>query len=137
MSNVTPEFKILNHVIDFMESKGLTHKTVWVSIDEELVEKVNAENKSAYTLDELKRAADKCLANEWLERVEISGGYGSLRITQKGLGAARSRRKIEALRESRSIFKKTSDYIEDHKGLIMVLGFLVALAALALKLFED
>lgn len=45
-----PEFKILNHVINFMESKGLTHKTIWVSIDEDLVAKVNTINKTSYKL---------------------------------------------------------------------------------------
>jgi len=132
-----PEFKILNHVIDLMESKGLTHKTVRVSIDEELVEIVNSGNGSALTLDQLKKAADKCLANEWLECVELGGGYRHLRITQKGLGAARSRRRADEIKASRSSLKVVSDYIEEHKGVFLVLGFFVALATLAVKLFEE
>jgi hypothetical protein len=37
----------------------------------------------------------------------------------------------------KSILKKVSDYIEDHKGISAFLGFLIALGMLLLKLFED
>lgn len=132
-----PEFKILNHVIDYMEATGSTYKLVTLSVDQELVDQINEQNKTSYTLTELEKATDKCLAHEWLEHATMGGGkYGSLRITPKGVGAARSKRKSEEQKASRGPLKKASDYVEDHKGLFVVLGFLLALATLSLKIFE-
>ena len=131
-----PAFKILNHVIDYMESTGSTYKLVTLSIDQELVGQINKENKTSYTLAELEKATDKCLAHEWLEHATIgSGKYDSLRITPKGVGAAISKRKSEEHKSSRSLIKKASDYVEDHKGLFVVLGFLLALATFSLNVF--
>jgi len=130
-----PEFKILNNIIDYMESTGSTSELVRISIDKEQLDDINNANKTNYTLEELRKAADKCLAHEWLEHAEMGGGkYGGLRITPKGVGAARSKRRAEELKASRGFLKKVSDYIEDHKGLFIVLGFLLALATFALKL---
>jgi len=131
-----PEFKILKNVLDYMESKGLTYKSVVVTINEELVEEINTVNRSSHTLEELQNAADKCFAHEWLKR---RGGdkYTQLYITPKGIGAARSKQRSEELKKSRSFLKKTSDYIEERKGLFIVLGFLLTLATFALKIFGD
>lgn len=132
-----PEFKILIHVIDYMESTGSTYKLVTLSVDQELVDQINEQNKTSYTLTELERATDKCLAHEWLEYATKGGGkYGSLRITPKGVGAARSKIKYEEQKASRGPLKKASDYVEDHKGLFVILGFLLALVTLSLKIFD-
>lgn len=119
-----------------MESKGMTYKQVEVTINEDLVEKINTVNKSSHTLEELQNAADKCFAHEWLKRRGMGGGkYIHLQITPKGVGAARSKQRSDELRKSRSFLKKVSDYIEDRKGLFIVLGFLLTLATFALKIF--
>lgn len=133
-----PEFKILNNILDCMESNGTTYKMVEITINEALVEEINSDSKISYTLEELKMAADKCLAHEWLKHSYLgSGKYEHLKITPKGVGAARSKQKSEELKSSRSFLKKASDYIEDHKGLFIVLGFFLALATFALKIFGD
>jgi hypothetical protein len=133
-----PEFSILNNILDDMESNGTTYKLVEITINEELVEEINKESKGSHTLEELKKAADKCLAHEWLKRRGLGGDkYAHLQITPKSVGAARSKQKSEELKSSRSFLKKVSDYIEDHKGLIIVLGFLLALATFALKILGD
>jgi hypothetical protein len=91
-----PEFKLLDNVIDYMESTGSTYKLVTLGVDEKLLNEINSQNNTTYTLNELKKAADKCLAHEWLTHAAMGGGkYGNLRITPKGVGAARSRRKGE------------------------------------------
>jgi len=133
-----PEFKILNNILDYMESHGTTYKLIEISINEELVEDINAENKSSYTLEELQKATDKCLAHEWLKHSYLgSDKYAHLKITPKGVGAARSKQKSDELKASRSFLKKSSDYIEDHKGLFIVLGFFLGLATFSLKIFGD
>ncbi len=133
-----PEFKILNHVLEYMEEKGETYKTVSVTIDEELVQEINKSHRSTYTLSDLQSAADKCLANEWLERVMLSSSeYADLGVTPKGLGVAKSRRKSEEEKASRSFLKKASDGIEDHKGLLVFIGSLITIATFVLKFFGD
>ncbi|WP_166368488.1 hypothetical protein [Psychromonas sp. SA13A] len=129
-----PEFKLLDNVIDYMESTGSTYKLVTLGVDEKLLNEINSQNNTTYTLNELEKAADKCLAHEWLTHATMGGGkYGSLRITPKGVGAARSRRKAEELKASRTWLKKSSDYIEDHKGILIFFGAVIALATFILK----
>ena len=130
-----PEFKILNNIIDYMESTGTTYKLVSLSIDQEFVEEINKGNASNYTLQE--KATDKCLAYEWLTHTCSGSKYEYLGITPKGVGAARSKRKAEEIKSSRSLLKRISDYIEDHKGLFVVLGFIVTVGTLALKIFGE
>jgi len=133
-----PEFKILNYIVDSMESTGSTYKTVTLSIDQKFVDEINSADRTVFTLSEFEKAADKCLAHEWLVHTFISGGkYTSLSITPKGVGAARSKRKAEELKASRSVLKKISDYIDDHKGLFVALGFLLALATLSFNIFGN
>jgi hypothetical protein len=130
-----PEFKLLNNIIDYMESTGSTYKLVSLAINEELVGEINNGNDTKYSLSELEKAADKCLAHEWLTHVNMgSGKYDSLQITPKGVGAARSKRKSDELKASRSWLKKLSDIIEDHKGLLIFLAAALALATFVLKL---
>lgn len=56
------EYKILNHVIDYMDSTGSTSRLVTLPIDQKLVEEISSDNKSNYSLEELEKATDKCLA---------------------------------------------------------------------------
>jgi len=130
-----PEYALLNNVIDYMEEHGRTYKSVNLDINEQLVQEINAANKSTFTLEQLKKAADKCLAHEWLNHTYLgSGNYKGLGITPKGIGIARSKKRSDELKANRTFLKKTSDYIEEHKGLFLVLGFLLTLATLGLKL---
>ena len=118
-----------------MESTGSTYKLVSLAINEELVGEINNDCNTNYSLGELEKAADKCLAHEWLTHATMGRGkYGSLRITPKGVGAARSKRKSDELKTSRSWLKKLSDIIEDHKGLLIFLAAILALATFILKL---
>lgn len=130
-----PEFKILENIIAFMESTGSTYKTVTFAVDQEMANEINSRHGTKYSVEELEKAADKCIAREWIERQTIHGGYMNLGITLKGVGAAISRAKSEELKVSRSTLKKVSDYIEDHKGLFVALGFIVALATFISKFF--
>lgn len=120
-----------------MESTGTTYKLIRLSIDEKFVEEINKDNKTNYTLQDIEKATDKCLAYEWLTHTSCGNKYGDLGITPKGVGAARSKRKAEEIKSSRSLIKRISDYIEDHKGLFVVLGFIVAVGTFALKIFGE
>jgi len=132
-----PEFIILNNIIDDMESSGSTYKSVRLSIDQNFVEKINKDNNTSYTLQEIEKGTDKCLAYEWVIHASAGSKYQDLQITPKGVGAARSKRKAEEIKSSRSILKKVSDYIEDHKGLFVVLGSILTVGTFALKVLGE
>lgn len=128
---------ILGNVVDCMESNGATKETVSLDINETLVNEIYSFTGNQYSLGELQKAADMCLAHEWIKRTTISEKYHHLAITEKGLGVIRSKRKQEQVWKSRKPLKKISDYIEDHKGLFLLLGFAVTLASLILKIYMD
>ncbi len=86
-----PEYALLNNVIDYMEKHGKTYKCVNLNINEKLLTQVNQTNKKDFTLEELKKAADKCLAHGWLINDFLGNAdYQGLQITPKGIGVARS-----------------------------------------------
>lgn len=128
-----PEFKILANIIDFMEVNGATAKVVTFEVDQKLADEINLKHGTNYSIADLEKAVDKCVANEWVAHRGLGEKYKYLGITTKGVGAARSRARAEEIKASRTWLKKVSDYIEDHKGLFIFFGFLVALATFASK----
>lgn len=130
-----PEFKILASIIDFMEANGVTAKEVTFSADQQLADEINSKYGTCYSVGDVEKLVDKCIANEWVTHQALGEKYKHLGITTKGIGAARSRARTEEIKASRTVLKKASDYIEDHKGLFLVLSFLVALATLSSKFF--
>lgn len=130
------EFDLLEVFTTEMEREGVNHKSVRLDIDAALAEQMTKARSTSVAVEDLQRLADKCLANAWLEHAVIGAGkYGHLVLTSTGVGVIRSRqRKKEAL-NARTNLKKISDYIEDHKGLFVALGALIALAGLLTKLF--
>lgn len=130
-----PEFKILANIIGFMEANGVTAKVVTFEVDQKLADEINSAHGTDYSVSDLEKAVDKCVANEWIAHRSLGEKYKYLGITPKGVGAARSKARSEEIKASRTRLKKVSDYIEDHKGLFVVLGFLVALATFASKFF--
>lgn len=130
-----PEHALLNDIIDCMEENGHTYNTVHLTINDKFVEEINEKFKTKYTIDELRKAADKCVAHEWLKRTFYGDDdYQDLQITPKGLGVAISKRKSDDIKRNRPMLKKASDSIEDHKGLIIFLGVLIPFAALLIKI---
>ncbi|MBV5326988.1 MAG: hypothetical protein JZU65_05025 [Chlorobium sp.] len=130
------EFDFLAIFVDEMESEGLGRKLIRLSVDDAFAGPLSAKLGLSTSLEPLQKLADRCLANEWLEHTVLGcGQYGFLAITATGLGVVRSRQKSEEVKRSRSNLKKVSDAIEDHKGLFIALGALLALVTVALKLF--
>jgi len=129
-----PEFKILSHIVEYMESTGTTYKLVQITVDQEFTDEINSNYQTKFTLSDIEKATDKCLAHEWLKHTAMGGTkYSFIGITPKGVGAARSKQKAQELKTSRTWLKKTSDYIEDHKGILIFFGSAIALATFILK----
>ncbi len=135
MNKNTSAEDILMVFVEEMESRGESRKLIRLNIDESMVERINARRGSKINLDQLHKYADICLANEWLEHTVMGEKYGGLSITTTGLGVVRSRQRKAELLNNRSPLKKFSDYIEDHKGLFILLGAAIAIAGLLIKLF--
>ncbi|WP_152427792.1 hypothetical protein [Desulfotignum phosphitoxidans] len=131
------EYDILNIFLEKMDEKGESRKMVSLSIDDTMLELMNTKYNKQLSLDELKKLADRCFANEWLEHFVLGAGkYGELILTTTGFGVARSLQKKKEALKNRTLLKKTSDYIEDHKGLFVFLGSIIALVGLLIKIFS-
>jgi len=135
MNRNTSEKGILVVFVEEMKSRGENRRFVRLNIDESMVERINARKGSKIDLEQLLKYADRCLANEWLEHTVMAGKYVSLSITTLGLGVVRSRQRKEEVFANRTLLKKFSDYIEDHKGLFILLATAIAIAGLLIKLF--
>lgn len=130
------EFDLLEIYVEEMEHRGESRNLVRLDIDDSFVARIGSKIEGEATLEEVHRLADKCLANEWLEHTAIGAGkYGRLVLTATGFGVVRSRQRREEFLAKRSFLKRASDYVEDHKGLFVVLGAAMALAGLLVKLF--
>ncbi len=101
------EYKLLIHVLEFCEENGNRHSNVHFDVDHKLVEELYDRYGVQPSIDELKQI--------------------------EGMGVATSKRKSEELRKNRPLPKKVSDYIEDHKGLFVLLGSCIALAGLIIS----
>jgi hypothetical protein len=128
------EYKLLIHIFELCEENGNRHSNVRFDVDHKLVEELYDRYGVQPSINELKTIVDRCYAREWLEHAcSRIGRYSRLKLTLKGMGVATSKRKSEERRENRPLLKKFSDYIEDHKGLFLLLGSLIALASLIIS----
>ena len=127
------EFDLLSIFVREMESHGVSHKLIRIDIDDALVAQMGAFLFIKVSLEEMQRLADKCFANEWLEHAYMGAQYGGLQLTTSGFGVVRSKQRKQESLAKRSIAKKTSDYVEDHKGLVIVLGILIGAAGLFIR----
>lgn len=121
------EYKLLLHILEYCEEHGNRYDHVHFNVDHELVEELYDRYDLQPTIEELKALVDRCYAREWLEHAYLGGGrHKGLKLTAKGMGVAVSKRKSDEMKSRRTPFKKVSDYIEEHKGIFLLLGFLVA-----------
>lgn len=128
------EFYILENIVDCMEENGVISAHVTLSVNPTLVEEINKKHKTNLSLSELEKAADICLAREWLKYAYMgTKKYESLKISATGVGIVRSRRNAEEKKKSRTPLKKVSDFIEEHKGIITFITAMVAIVGLYLN----
>lgn len=129
------EEDILRVFVEELETRGYNRMQVQLDIDESMLERINRGIKGSIDLSQLYRLVDRCLASEWLEYTVIGAGkYGQLSLTATGLGIVRSRQRKEKARASRTRLKIASDYIEEHKGLFLLIGAAVAITGLFVKI---
>ena len=131
------EYKLLVYILELCEERGDRYDHLHFDVDHKLVEQLYDRYKLQPSIDELKAIVDRCYAREWLEHAYLgSGRHNGLKLTSKGMGVAASKRRSDELKSDRAWFKKASDYIEEHKGIFLFLGFLIAAIGLVSTLMS-
>ena len=129
------EVDLLEMFVFEMERHGVNRKLVRMDLDEEAALQIGEKLSVSVSLQRLQTLADKCLAQEWIEHTSIGPNqYSALAITASGLGVVRSRQRKSEIMTNRSLLKKVSDFVEDHKGLFAIIGIILAATTLVLKL---
>lgn len=129
------EFDLLEIFVTEMEQRGEKRNLIIFDIDQKMAGAVSDKVGVPVTLEEIQKLADRCLANEWLEHKVLAGKYGQLELSTSGFGVVRSLQRKQEKLANRSFLKKTSDYIEDHKGLFIALTVAIGLAGILVRLF--
>lgn len=135
MSKSIKEVDLLELYVDEMERRGANKDLVHLSVDETLIDTLKNKANVQIDLEILRRLADKCLANQWLEHRVMGGKYHHLGITSAGFGVVRSHQRKQEMLANRTKLKRISDFIEEHKGLFVLLGSAIALAGVLVRLF--
>ncbi|ADJ29243.1 hypothetical protein [Nitrosococcus watsonii] len=131
------EFHVLEVFVDEMEAQGRSKNLVRLNLDETFAKRVSERLGDSISLDTIHELADRCLANEWLEPKVMGGGnYGGLELTTTGFGVVRSRQRKEQQLAERSLLKRASDYIEDHKGLFVAFAAAIGLIGILIRLLR-
>lgn len=132
------EYDFLDLFYQEMLSAGRARNLIRLSVNARMVEDIYEKSAISVTEDHLKKMSDICLANSWVEHTTIgTGQYGNLQLTTIGFGVVKSKQKQKELLSNRSYFKKASDYIEDHKGLFILLGLLIGMAGLLIRYYAS
>ena len=102
-----------------MLALGQSHNLIRLSVNARMVEEIYEKSKIPVNENELQDVADICLANRWIERTTMGGDqYCNFLLTTAGFGVVKSKLKQTELLANRTFFKKASDSIVEHKGII-------------------
>ena len=119
------EYDFLDLFYQEMLAAGHARNLVSLNVDPKMVGNIYENSSVSVTEDHLRKMADVCLANSWVEHTVISNKYGCLQLTTTGFGVVKSKRKQKELLNKRNNLKKASDYIVDHKGIFILLSLVV------------
>ncbi|PRM96017.1 hypothetical protein CJ673_03825 [Aliarcobacter cryaerophilus] len=124
----------LEYFVNTMEQEGLTLKAVYISFTQEELQKINKIYSTNISMSQMETNLNKLLSHEHLKHAFIGEDkFSGLQLTLKGLGVVNSLKKKEESNKNKGMLKRVSDYVEDHKGIFLVLGFLITLITLFLK----
>lgn len=131
------EESILSYFIDSMESRGESYNTVIISFDEVVIKEIEKKYSVSFSDESKKTIFNKLISHEYIAYMFFGGEeYSGMKITLKGLGAINSIRLKREQLEKRSILKKLSDGIENHKGLATFIGTMLAILTIIFKYME-
>jgi len=131
------EESILSYFIDSMESRGESYNTVIISFDEAVINEIKEKHSISFSDESKKNIFNKLLSHEYIAYAFFGGEeYSGIKITLKGLSAINSIRLKREQLEKRSILKKLSDGIENHKGLATFVGIMLTILTIIVKYME-
>jgi len=125
------EFDFLDLFYQEMIKNGDSYKSTRLTVNNKLVEEIYENHQVSLTLDELKKLANLSKANDWIDYGAMCGCCYKLSIS--GLGVVKSKRLQKEQYKKRSLLKKLSDSIEEHNGLFVLLGVVIAFAVLLIR----
>lgn len=127
------EFEFLDLFYEAMIEEKQALDLVRLTVDARLVGRVYAYTMYSANESELRKLADICLANGWIEHAGVgTRQYVDLRLTLAGVGIAESKRKQKEIIERKYSVKRLFDYIEEHRGIFLFVGVVVILILLIL-----
>ncbi len=128
---------ILRYFVDKMEKAGKKQNLIILTFDENLINEINKVYSTKITLVSVEQLINKLLSGEYIQHPYFSSScLENLQITTKGVGVVNSIEAKEEQIKNKSLMKKMSDWIEEHKGLVTVIGLLIAFITLMFKLRE-
>lgn len=134
-SKKVAEIDVLTLYVDEMERRGVKYDLVEISVDEAMAIALEKKLGVSTDLECLRKLADRCLANQWLEHRVMGGKYHHIGISSTGFGVVRSHQRKQAILAQRTRLKKISDFIEEHKGLFVLIGAAITLSGVLVRLF--
>lgn len=79
---------ILDLFYDELRAEGQTRDTLFLSLDETAIAKLEQKLRANVSIEQLHKLADICIANQWLERTTADPEYKYLSLTEAGLQIA-------------------------------------------------
>ena len=129
------EKAILSYFVEKMECKGYTRQTVLVSFTDEVIDEINIKYSTPISEETIDMYINKLVASEHLTHRCLSGCKNSnMQVTSKGVAVITSLRVKEEQLKNRTLLKKVSDFIDEHKGVLTLTAILLALASFVLRL---
>ncbi len=130
------EYAFLNLFYQKMLEEGQRHNLIDLSVDNRMVEDIREKFGISLTEESVRALADICSANNWIQHIYMgAGNYEHLQLTTTGFGVVRSKRMQAEASKKRSTMKKSSDFIEDHKGLFTILGAIIGIIGVLIAIY--
>ena len=109
------EYKILIYCLEFLEKEGLTLRECFFYGDEKFLLNINNRFHKNINYEELQDLIKKNISHGHLERPYVGdSGVIEFRITERGLGIAKSKKKALQEYSETGFLKKLSDKVQAH-----------------------
>jgi hypothetical protein len=133
---IKEELSILEYFVEQMELHGATINGVLLTFNPEQVEEINKKYDLDSSFEDTVKVLNKLTSHEYLTIYSLGNEYLHLKITHKGVGVVNSVRSKEKKLKERTILKKFSDYIVEHKGIFIFLGSILSLSLFYYKVIK-
>jgi hypothetical protein len=117
-----------------MEKNGLVTTNYTFALDNEFVHVCNEFCGTTSNMNKYREVLQQCITHEYIKN-RTASPLTCLAITQKGVGIVNSNRRSQAINNSRTCFKKISDFFSEHNGLFIAMGLILGLITLIIKIW--